>query len=237
MTYEFSIFNIRNCCDYLWKWFMPFYFDGWSYFISLDIFFYICPDHDIVASFYLKKPFYLLEDNLSQLKEDIWNEIGFSTTKVSALSYFLNYILHISIFLLIHFFEPGCYLISGIQRWIKHNKGSIWGWSWCKIFWNIPNYSKFDQGKFCFFGDTTIFSSPECIPIWGTICFWGAKIPRRNYYSPPSESISFAESTNPFQFYLKLLHLWDTIKFWWTEEPAEVGITSGTLWGLTISFC
>ncbi|KAF5473161.1 hypothetical protein F2P56_009788 [Juglans regia] len=43
-------------------------------------------DHDIVASFYLKKPFYLLEDNISQLKEDIWNEIGFPTTKVVILS-------------------------------------------------------------------------------------------------------------------------------------------------------
>ncbi|XP_042945938.1 uncharacterized protein LOC122279375 isoform X2 [Carya illinoinensis] len=43
-------------------------------------------DHDIVASFYLKKPFYLLEDNISQLKEDIWNEIGFPNTKIVILS-------------------------------------------------------------------------------------------------------------------------------------------------------
>lgn len=53
-------------------------------------------DHDIVASFKLKKPVSLLEDNILQLEEDIFNEIDYPTIKVLALSFIS--LLHASYF-------------------------------------------------------------------------------------------------------------------------------------------
>ena len=38
--------------------------------------------HDIVARFFLKKPVSLLEDNILQLADDIFEEIGLPSTKV-----------------------------------------------------------------------------------------------------------------------------------------------------------
>ncbi|XVE60941.1 hypothetical protein DITRI_Ditri06bG0001200 [Diplodiscus trichospermus] len=43
-------------------------------------------DHDIVASFNVEKPVSLLGDNLLQLENDIFDEIGFPTSKVVVLS-------------------------------------------------------------------------------------------------------------------------------------------------------
>ncbi|KAL3033755.1 hypothetical protein AAZX31_02G154100 [Glycine max] len=43
-------------------------------------------DHDIVASFYVQKPVSLLEDNILQLSNDIFEEIGAPSTKVIILS-------------------------------------------------------------------------------------------------------------------------------------------------------
>lgn len=146
----------------------------------------------------------------------------------------LCYMFHISVFWSNLFFEPGCYLISRIQWWTKHNKGCVWSRSWFKRFKNIRSWCKSDQGKFCFSGCTTVFSKPEYILVWGTVLFWSAKIPRRNYYSASSKCISFADSANHFQLYIKLLYLSNTIKFQRLEEPAEVGITTGTFWGLSI---
>ncbi|XP_012575576.1 uncharacterized protein, partial [Cicer arietinum] len=42
--------------------------------------------HDIVASLYVKKPVSLLEDNILQLSDDIFEEIGLPSTKVKILS-------------------------------------------------------------------------------------------------------------------------------------------------------
>lgn len=45
------------------------------------------PDHDMVASFMLKKPVSLLQDNILQLEGDIFDEIEAPTIKVSAVPY------------------------------------------------------------------------------------------------------------------------------------------------------
>jgi hypothetical protein len=66
--------------------------------VTDNFFFGCCPDHDIVASFYLNKSFSLLEGNILQLEEDIFNEINFPSIKVLALIYFLYYILNTSYF-------------------------------------------------------------------------------------------------------------------------------------------
>lgn len=46
---------------------------------------FVYPDHYIVASFNLWKPVSLLEDNILQLENDIFDEIVAPSIKVSAL--------------------------------------------------------------------------------------------------------------------------------------------------------
>lgn len=127
-------------------------------------------------------------------------------------------------------FEPGRNLICGILNWIKHNNSCVWGWSRAKIIEIITYFSKFDQVIFWISGDTPI-TQPEYILVWAHIPFWGTKVSRWNYHSSSTKCVSSAESADPFQFYLKLLHLSNTIKFQRTEKPAEGRITSSTLWG------
>ena len=47
-----------------------------------------CPGHDIVASFKLKMPISLLQDNILQLQEDIFNEMAYTGIKVLAVMFF-----------------------------------------------------------------------------------------------------------------------------------------------------
>lgn len=44
------------------------------------------PDHSIVATFDVGKPVSVLEDNIMQLQDDIFDEIGVLATKVFSLS-------------------------------------------------------------------------------------------------------------------------------------------------------
>lgn len=54
------------------------------YIMTSNIF---CLGHDIVASFKLTMQVYLLQDNILQLQEDIFNEIPFPNIKVLAVSF------------------------------------------------------------------------------------------------------------------------------------------------------
>ena len=110
-------------------------------------------DHDIVASFLVKKPVFLLEDNKLKLQDDIFDEMRVPNTKVFTCSislilfnlYFLNFDSNLYV-------QTGGYPVSRTFGWIKQNKGCVWGWSTWKWFKNIINWSKSNQGLFCVFG-------------------------------------------------------------------------------------
>lgn len=66
------------------------------------------PDHDMVASFMLKKPVSLLQDNILRLEGDIFDEIEAPTIKVSAVPYyFFNFDSRV---FFIHSFTPSSFL-------------------------------------------------------------------------------------------------------------------------------
>lgn len=71
---------------------------------------FVHPDHHIVASFNLFKPVSLVEENVLQLEDNIFDEIVAPSTKVLTLLFFL-----VSIFFVFGsnvLFEPGGYPIS-----------------------------------------------------------------------------------------------------------------------------
>lgn len=119
--------------------------------LTCSIFMY--SDHDIVASFLVKKPVFLLEDNKLKLQGDIFDEMRVPNTKVFTCSislilfnlYFLNFDSNLYV-------QTGGYPVSRTFGWIKQNKGCVWGWSTWKWFKNIINWSKSNQGLFCVFG-------------------------------------------------------------------------------------
>lgn len=51
---------------------------------------FVSPDHYIVASFNLSKPVSLLEDNILQLEDNIFDEIVAPSTKVLALFFLIR---------------------------------------------------------------------------------------------------------------------------------------------------
>lgn len=54
---------------------------------------FVFPDHHIVASFNLSKPVSLLEDNILQLEDNIFDEIIAPSTKVLALFFLIRVLI------------------------------------------------------------------------------------------------------------------------------------------------